>query len=113
MNTYDAALQTERDKSARDMEICKRYVVCDVPDERCANCLWLCVCQADTIHALVDENDCGYLSAAGQFEYATRGDVARWWSCAQGFEVVVDLSPAAADALMARETVLVQAEVVK
>ena len=35
MNTYDAALQTERDKSARDMEICKRYVVCDVPDEGC------------------------------------------------------------------------------
>jgi len=62
---------------------------------------------------IVAVNDCGYLSRAGQFEYAVRGGVARWWSCAQGFEIVVDLSPAAADALTGRETVLVQAEVVK
>ncbi len=62
---------------------------------------------------VVAVTDCGYLSRAGQFEYAMRGDVARWWPCAQGFEVVIDLSPAAADMLTARETVLVWAEVVQ
>jgi len=62
---------------------------------------------------IVAVTDCGYLSRAGQFEYATRGAVSRWWPCAQGFEVVIDLSPAAADMLTARETVLVWAEVVQ